>query len=148
MYPLLLSVHNFMRWLFLAAALYAIFRSIMGLMNKQVYSKADNTSGSLLVAFAHSQLLIGIILLAISPVVEAAMLDMGATMKDKVLRGILVEHPLTMIIGVVLIQVGRIRTRKAYADADKYKRSLIFYGLGLLLILSRIPWGTSPMFRF
>jgi hypothetical protein len=53
-----------------------------------------------------------------------------------------------MIIGVVLIQVGRIRTRKAYADVDKYKRSLIFYGIGLLLILSRIPWGNSPLYRF
>jgi hypothetical protein len=93
-------------------------------------------------------LLIGIVLLFLSPTVQAAMQDMAATMKDKVLRGILIEHPLTNIIGVALIQIGRIRTRKAYADVDKYKRSLIFFGLGLILILSRIPWGTSPLFRF
>jgi hypothetical protein len=148
MYLTILSVHNLLRWVFIAAALYAIVRAIMGLMNKQVYNKADNTSGALLVAVAHTQLLIGIVLLFLSPTVQADMQDMAATMKDKVLRGILIEHPLTNIIGVALIQIGRIRTRKAYADVDKYKRSLIFFGLGLILILSRIPWGTSPLFRF
>jgi hypothetical protein len=148
MYITLLTIHNLLRWLFLAAALYAIYRAVMGLMNKSVYNKSDNTSGTFLVALAHSQLLIGIILLFVSPVIQAAMADMGAAMKDKALRLQLIEHPLTMIMGVVLIQIGRIRTRKAYADSDKYKRSLIFFGIGLLLILSRIPWGSSPMFRF
>jgi hypothetical protein len=137
-----------LRWFFLAAAIYAILRSVLGLMNKNVYNKNDNTAGSILVALSHTQLLIGIILLFVSPVIQAAMQDMGAAMKDKTLRLQLIEHPLTMIIGVVLIQVGRIRTRKAYADVDKYKRSLIFYGIGLLLILSRIPWGNSPLYRF
>jgi hypothetical protein len=148
MYNTLLIIHNLLRWVFLAAAIYAILRSVLGLMNKNVYNKSDNTAGSMLVALAHTQLLIGIILLFVSPVIQAAMQDMGAAMKDKTLRLQLIEHPLTMIIGVVLIQVGRIRTRKAYADADKYKRSLIFYGIGLLLILSRIPWGNSPLYRF
>ncbi len=148
MYNTLLILHNLLRWVFLAAAIYAILRSVLGLMNKNVYNKSDNTAGSMLVALAHTQLLIGIILLFVSPVIQAAMQDMGAAMKDKTLRLQLIEHPLTMIIGVVLIQIGRIRTRKAYADADKYKRSLIFYGLGLLLILSRIPWGNSPLYRF
>ncbi len=148
MYSLLLTIHNLLRWLFLAAALYAILRSVLGLMNKSVYSKSDNTAGSILIALAHSQLLIGIILLFVSPVIQAAMADMASAMKDKVTRLQLIEHPLTMIIGVVLIQVGRIRTKKAYADTDKYKRSLLFFGLGLVLILSRIPWGSSPLFRF
>lgn len=148
MYNTLLILHNLLRWVFLAAAIYAILRSVLGLMNKNVYNKSDNTAGSMLVALAHTQLLIGIILLFVSPVIQAAMQDMGAAMKDKTLRLQLIEHPLTMIIGVVLIQIGRIRTRKAYADADKYKRSLIFYGIGLLLILSRIPWGNSPLYRF
>jgi len=148
MYSTLLIIHNLLRWVFLAAAIYAILRSVLGLMNKNVYNKNDNTAGSILVALSHTQLLIGIILLFVSPVIQAAMQDMGAAMKDKTLRLQLIEHPLTMIIGVVLIQVGRIRTRKAYADVDKYKRSLIFYGIGLLLILSRIPWGNSPLYRF
>jgi hypothetical protein len=59
----------------------------------------------------------------------------------------LVEHPLTMIIGVAIIQTGKIKVRKAYEDTVKHKRSLIFYSIGLILILSRIPWGNAPLLR-
>jgi hypothetical protein len=58
-----------------------------------------------------------------------------------------IEHPITNILAVVLIQLGRIKSKKAYEDAVKHNRSLFYYGIGLLLILSRIPWGTSPLFR-
>jgi hypothetical protein len=68
-------------------------------------------------------------------------------MKDPAMRKILVEHPLTMIIAVLVIQMGRIKVKKAYSDADKHKRSLIYFGLGLVLVLSMIPWN-APMFRF
>ncbi|MCG9878978.1 MAG: hypothetical protein MH472_00120 [Bacteroidia bacterium] len=82
-----------------------------------------------------------------SPNVQAAAQNMGAAMKDKALRFILIEHPLTMIIAVALIQIGRIRSKKAYADLDKHKRSLTFYGIALVLVLSRIPWNV-PFIRF
>jgi hypothetical protein len=73
--------------------------------------------------------------------------DLSGVLKVKVLRALVIEHPLINIIAVVLIQIGRIKSKKAYEDAVKHNRSLIYYGLGLLLILSRIPWGTSPLFR-
>jgi len=93
-------------------------------------------------------LLLGLILWFISPNVQQA-LSQGASvfMKDKVLRALVIEHPLTNIIAVILIQIGRIKSKQAYEDSSKHMRSLVYYGIGLLLILSRIPWGTSPMFR-
>lgn len=147
MYDLLLSIHNLVRWFFLAAALYAIFKAVMGISSQGTFTKSDKTAGALLVAAAHTMLLLGIILLFVSPNVQAAAQNMGAAMKDKALRFILIEHPLTMIIAVALIQIGRIRSKKAYADLDKHKRSLTFYGIALVLVLSRIPWNV-PVIRF
>lgn len=147
MYDLLLSIHNLVRWFFLAAALYAIFKAVKGVSGDAVFTKSDKTAGALLVAAAHSMLLLGIILWFVSPNVQAATANMAASMKDKALRFILLEHPLTMIIAVALIQIGRIRSKKAYADIDKHKRSLIFYGIALVLVLSRIPWNV-PLIRF
>ena len=140
MYDLLLTIHNLVRWFFLAAALYALFKAVKGVSGNAVYSKSDMTAGALLVASAHTMLLLGLILWFISPNVQAALAQMGVSMKDKAARFILIEHPLTMIIAVALIQIGRIRSKKAYADIDKHKRSLIFYGIALVLVLSRIPW--------
>ena len=139
MYSILLSSHNLLRWAFLAVALIAIFKAINGLRGNNPFTPGDKKLGGILVGLAHTQLLIGIILWFISPAVQ------GALAKGMALQ--LMEHPLTMIIAVVLIQIGRIKSKKAYADVDKHKRSLIYYGIALVLILSRIPWG-SPMFRF
>jgi hypothetical protein len=148
MYEFILPVHNLLRWFFLAAALYAIFRAFRGVSGGTPFSKDDKTAGTLLLAAAHSQLLIGLILWFISPNVQQALVNVGAAMKDKGLRLQLLEHPLLMIIAVAIIQIGKIKAKKAYADADKHKRSLIYFGIGLVLVLARIPWTSSPLFRF
>lgn len=148
MYNILLIAHNGLRWLFLAAALYAIIRAIKGLMGNGDYTPADNKAATFVVAFAHTQLLLGLILWFVSPTVQQAMADMGASMKDKALRLALIEHPLTNIIAIALIQIGRTKSKKAYENIVKHKRILVFYGIGLILILSRIPWANSPLFRF
>jgi hypothetical protein len=148
MYSILLSSHNLLRWAFLAVALIAIFKAINGLRGNNPFTPGDKKLGGILVGLAHTQLLIGIILWFISPAIQGALAKgMALAMKDPISRLQLMEHPLTMIIAVVLIQIGRIKSKKAYADVDKHKRSLIYYGIALVLILSRIPWG-SPMFRF
>jgi hypothetical protein len=117
-------------------------------MGDKQFSKSDNTAAILLIALSHTMLLLGIILLFVSPIVQNAF-SQGASvfMKDKLLRLIVIEHPLTNIIAVGIIQAGRIYSKKAYLDSAKHTRSLVFYGIGLILILSRIPWSSSPLFR-
>lgn len=148
MYFTLLALHNLLRWLFLGTLLTVVFKSFMGSQKNNPYSPTDKKIGGILVALAHTQLLIGLILLFTSPVIAELMQDMAATMKDKVKRAQLVEHPITMLLAVVLIQVARIRVKKAYADEDKHKRSLILNGIALLLVLYMIPWQQTPLFRF
>ena len=147
-YSTLLLIHSWLRWAFLFAALYAIIRSLNGKINNKPFGKEENTAAKILIALTHTMLLLGLILWFISPNVQQA-LSQGASvfMKDSVKRALVIEHPLTNIIAVVLIQLGRIKSKKAYEDDSKHMRSLVYYGLGLLLILSRIPWGTSPMLR-
>ncbi|OYU96852.1 MAG: hypothetical protein CFE21_00770 [Bacteroidetes bacterium B1(2017)] len=148
MYQFILPVHNFVRWFFLAAALYAIYRAFKGKTSGTPYSKDDKTAATLLLASAHSQLLLGLILWFYSPTVQLALANVGLAMKDKASRLILLEHPLLMIIAVAIIQIGKIKVKKAYADSDKHQRSLVYYGIGLILVLSRIPWSSTPLFRF
>lgn len=66
----------------------------------------------------------------------------SSVMKDSVLRFKLVEHPLTMIIGIVLITIGYSKAKKASADYAANKTVFIMYTIALIFILSRIPWGT------
>ena len=59
----------------------------------------------------------------------------------RVPRLLALEHPLINIIAVALITIGWSRHKKFMEGKKKFRSIGVFYGLGLLLILSRIPWG-------
>lgn len=148
MYATLLIIHSWLRWIFLLAALYCIIRSASRSMNNRSFSKDDNTAATILLACTHTMLLLGLILLFISPSVQATLQQgMGSIMKDSVMRQRVVEHPVAMILAVVLIQIGRIKSKKAYEDRLKYRRSIIYYSLALIFVLMSIPWKTAPLFQ-
>jgi hypothetical protein len=149
MYSTILTLHNLTRWGVLLFGLYAITKSILGLINKRDFTKKENISHAIFVGFCHFQLLLGIVLYMISPKVDAALANgFGAAMKDSYSRFIVLEHISVNIIAVALIQVGRTLSKKATDSLTKHKKSLIFYSIGLLLILSRIPWKYSPEWPF
>jgi hypothetical protein len=45
-----------------------------------------------------------------------------------------------MILAVALITIGFARSKRANTDKKKARNILIFYAIGLLLILSRLPY--------
>ncbi|MDX1719201.1 MAG: hypothetical protein R3353_03515, partial [Salegentibacter mishustinae] len=90
----------------------------------------------------HIQLLIGIVLYFVSPYFSVLLeKGMGAVMPDPTLRLYIMEHPLMMIIAVVLITVGYSKHKSKLTSKPKFKTLAIFYTLGLLVMLSRIPWS-------
>jgi hypothetical protein len=50
------------------------------------------------------------------------------------------EHILMMLIAAVLITIGRRKSENATDSVLKHKRILVFYVIGLLIILAGIPW--------
>jgi predicted Na+-dependent transporter len=82
----------------------------------------------------------------VSPIISEA-LNSGEVMKNPAYRFMAVEHISTMLLAIILIQVGRSLSKKATDAVVKHKRALIFFSIGMLLILSRIPWN-APLFRF
>lgn len=148
MYITILTIHNIIRWGVLLGGLYAITKSILGLMNKRDFTASENRAHAIFVAFCHTQLLVGITLYLVSPKVDAYLANgFGAAMKDSYSRLIALEHVTVNIIAIALIQVGRTLSKKATDSVAKHKKALIFFSIGLLLILSRIPWSNSPLFR-
>jgi len=87
----------------------------------------------------------------ISPITAMALSDFGAAMKDSVLRFWAVEHTFVNIIAIGLAQTGSILVRRQNDSAGKNKRTLIWTGIALLLILVMIPMGMMgverPWFR-
>ena len=88
-------------------------------------------------AAIHTQLVLGFIVYFVSP---KGFSQLGE-MKDAALRLTSLEHPLMNIIGITLITIGWMKHKKLTTSESKFKTFSIYYGLGLVLILSKIPWG-------
>jgi hypothetical protein len=56
------------------------------------------------------------------------------------IRFFALEHLSMMLLAWLLVHLGRVFIKKAGTDAARHRRTLIFYGLSLLLILAAIPW--------
>jgi hypothetical protein len=45
-----------------------------------------------------------------------------------------------MIIAIILVTIGHAKAKRASEPAKKHKTILLFYAIGLILILASIPW--------
>ncbi|MFN5323509.1 MAG: cytochrome B [Bacteroidota bacterium] len=140
MYTGFLHLHSLLRWVLLILLLVMIYRAFTGKRSGRVFDATDRKLSLFTMISAHLQLVIGLMLYMMNGTVSAALANMGEAMKDPLLRFWAVEHLLTMIIGIVLITLGHILAKKATSDAVKFQKIFVFYLIGLILILSRIPW--------
>lgn len=139
-YEFLLGLHSIVRWLVLAAAVYAIFRALSGWLGRKDWSKADKTAGLLFTSILDTQLLAGLILYFVSPITSGALRTFGAAMKNAVTRFFLVEHSALMLVAVIVAHIGWSMAKKAGTDLSKFRRMALWFLGSLALVLAAIPW--------
>ncbi|WP_291098449.1 MULTISPECIES: hypothetical protein [unclassified Flavobacterium] len=137
MYEFIQKLHSGWAYLAFLLLVIAVVNSLIGLFSKKEFTEKDRKIALFGLATIHTQLLIGLILYFVSP---AGFASLGQ-MSDKALRLTSLEHPLMNIIGITLITIGWMKHKKLTTSESKYKTFSIYYGLGLVLILSKIPWG-------
>ncbi|TDE06595.1 hypothetical protein [Flavobacterium hiemivividum] len=137
MYEFLKEFHSGWAYIALVLLVVAVVNALMGMFTKKEFTAKDRKIAIFGLIGTHTQLLIGLILYFVSPLGFASL----GQMSDKALRLTSLEHPLINIIAITLITIGWSKHKKMTTSESKFKTFSIFYGLGLLLILSRIPWS-------
>lgn len=137
MYTTLQTAHSIFAYIVLAVLFLAAVNAIMGIVSKKIFTDKDLRISLFAMILAHMQLLIGFILYFVSPLGSASL----GQMKDAGLRLTSLEHPLINIIALVIITIGWSKHKKEESNNGKFKKIGIFYSIGLLLILSRLPWS-------
>jgi hypothetical protein len=153
MYPTVLAIHSWLRWLVIVLGIWAAFEAARG--------RAEGGAAKSFTIGLDVQLLLGVLLyVALSPVTQAALADMAGAMRNSAWRFWAVEHPALMVLAVVFGHVGRVaarRNRVGGASGPSNARGsgrgpLIWYALALLAILAATPWPFlshgRPLFRF
>ena len=142
MYIYFKTVHSYWAFFVLFILVAAIFNAFIGRYTGKEFSTKDLRISLFGLIFSHIQLLIGLILYFVSPWFDQwAEIGIGV-MKDTQTRLYLVEHPLINILAIFLITMGWSMHKRQSESSKKFLRIILFYSLGLFLLLSRIPWST------
>lgn len=139
MYTGLLHAHSGLAYLLLAAMIFALVYTLIGFMGNKPFTEGNRKVAMIGLIATHIQVVIGLVLYFVSPYGLSNF--SGANMKDGAARLLMLEHPLTMIIAAVLVTVGYSQAKRLTDSNARYKKILIFFTLGFILILSRIPWS-------
>ncbi len=139
---ILQTIHSYFAYAVLAILIIAVLNAISGLMGNKMFTLEKDLRISLFaLILSHIQLVLGLILFFVSANGLKAVQELGMGGMNSAARLLAVEHPFINIIAIVLITIGWSRHKKFLEGKKKFKSIAIFYGLGLVLILSRIPWG-------
>ena len=145
-YTVLLSLHNFARWVVLAAGAFALLRAATGLLAKGGWLPADAKASRIFPIALDIQVTLGVVLSFVSPLSTAAWSNMAVAMGDKTLRYYAVEHGFIALAALVLGHIGLAKIRRAKEARQKFRILLGFYIPALVLLVARIPWD-RPFFR-
>lgn len=135
-------IHSGWAYITVLILIIAVGNAILGVTSNKEFKDKDLRISLFALIVAHIQLLIGLVAYFTSA--QFAILKeqgMGTAMKDPEIRLVVMEHPLMMILAVILITVGFSKQKNKSTDKAKFKTVAIYYGVALLFVLSRIPWG-------
>lgn len=145
MYAFLLALHSLIRWFVLASLLLGVYRGWRGWKGKQYYTLFDNRVRIVAAMFAHIQLVLGIVLYCISPIVAYFWQHTAYALQITGIRFFGMEHITMMLIAIVLITIGSIQAKRQTTDEAKFKAMAIWFTIALVVILTSVPWSFSPL---
>lgn len=132
-----------MPYLLIAGLLASVLVFLAKRFGNRSFKGGDKALALVTLILAHLQLVVGLVLYFISPLGMKSF-SSGNAMSDSTLRLYALEHPLIMIISVVLITIGYSRAKRKPEASAKFQNLVIFFLIALVLLLTRIPWDVWP----
>ena len=145
MYSSLLSLHSLLRWLVLLSLVYAIFLGYRGWFGKKTFSRHDNFTRHTTATIAQLQMVLGLWIYFISPLMDSFMHHYKEAVKQGEIRFFGMEHSVMMAIAVVLITIGSMKAKRKSTDPQKFKTMALWFTAAFIVILIMIPWPFSPL---
>ena len=143
MYETVKILHSYWAYLVLLILALATLNALTKFFGNKEYHDKDLRISLFTLIVSHIQLLIGIVFFFVSDYLSIiSETGMGQVMKNADLRDKIIEHPITMLIAIILITIGFSKHKKKVSSKGKFKTLAVFYTIALVLVLAKIPWST------
>ena len=145
MYSVIKTLYSYWSYLVLLVLIYAISNALIRKIKGNDFNSKDLRLSLFGLIFSHFQLLIGLVFYFVLPWFSKwSKLGIGNIMRNSQIRLNLVEYPFTNIVAIILITMGWSLHKKQSEPGKKFLRIILFYSLGLLLLISRITLYSWP----
>jgi len=143
-----IALHSIFRYVVLLTTLIVFVQSLMGMMGKKEFTPGNRKGALFMMISCDIQLLLGLVVYMMGGF--ASGLGNGG-MANHYSRFYGMEHPLSMVIAIVLVHVGYSAAKKNTGSDRKFKVLFWCSLLALLIFLAMTPWAGradigKPMF--
>lgn len=138
----LVHLHSLLRWVILILLVLSIVKAYTGWKSGKAFLDGDRKTWLFTMIAAHTTLLLGLYqwLIGRFGIISTHIPEGMATPDKKYLRFFQMEHPILMIVAVLLITLGYGMAKKPVEDKVKYGKALRYFMYALIIILLMIPW--------
>jgi len=141
MHNFILVLHSIIRWLVVLLGIYVVFVAGRGWFGHRAWTERTGKYPKYWLILLDIQLLLGLLLYFVFSPITTKGFDY--VLGNPASRFFLMEHSVMMLAAIVLAHIGAYLVKKAPPEG-KFKRTFIFFGIALLLILVAIPWPFMP----
>lgn len=135
-YTIAFKIHIYISTITLLAGISTLALSVHGWAGKRNYNRYDSGSSLLFNIGLYFQLILGfVIYFTLRTSLEGNLWRVPDTENDASLRFWAIEHIALMVLALFLTQLGRIFIKRSQSSRIKFKASLFYHGISLLLIL-------------
>lgn len=131
-------IHSLLRYFVIVLTLLVAVQSLMGMTGNKTFKNGNRKTALFMLIACDLQLLVGLIVFFLGNHLQ--MMQQSGFMSNRYSRFYTIEHPLSMIIGIVLVHIAYSTAKKAMPDGSKFKRMFWFTIIAVLLFVAQTPW--------
>jgi hypothetical protein len=150
-YPAVLTIHSWVRWVVLLLGAAATINAFADRADTGERPRGMRWDWLFMMAF-DVQILLGLLLyFGLSPYTREAMSNMGVALRDPALRFWTFTHMATMVVALVTVRAGRVFAMGEPATQGRRNGRFVCFAIAVLVMLAGVPWPgmtlARPLFR-
>ena len=144
LYSGILILHNALRWFVLSSILATLVSAYAGWLSGRPYTAGAQTLRVVTTSIAHTQLLVGMYLYTISPLIKYYWQAKPAFGTAPAFPFFGLIHIGFMLTAIVVMTIGSSKAKRQAVARQQFKTTAVYFTAGLVLILIAVPWPFSP----